>query len=218
MNTHDKSGTVPEASTKLGTETASPAPARRPGRPRSNRAQKAILDAVARLLRTQGLQGLTVDAVVADAHVSKTTVYRWWGSKQTVAMDAILQIFNEELKAPDTGVLADDLFDLMTQFSAILQTGGLGYIYVSLLVEAQQNARIEEFHQRFFSRRRVILHRIIHRGISRGELSSAADPDLVADALFGPIIFRLLTGLNAVDETMIATLLSTVLRGMRPES
>jgi AcrR family transcriptional regulator len=191
--------------------------ARRPGRPRSGRAQKAILDAVARLLRTRGLQGLTVDAVVADANVSKGTVYRWWGSKQTVAMDAILQIFNEELKMPDTGILADDLRSLMTQFSTVLQTGGLGYIYVSLLVEAQQNARIEEFHQRFFSRRRVLLHRIIRRGIARGELAGGTDTDLVADALFGPIIFRMLTGINKVDDAMIEDLLGSVLRGMRQE-
>lgn len=213
MNAHDENSTFPENSAEPVT-TAAP---RRPGRPRSSRAQKAILDAVARLLRTEGLQGLTVDAVVADAHVSKTTVYRWWGSKHTVAMDAILQIFNEELKVPDTGVLADDLYALMAQFSAVLQTGGLGYIYVSLLVEAQQNARIEEFHQRFFSRRRVVLHRIIRRGMARGELSASVDPDLVTDALFGPIIFRLLTGISKIDDAMIHDLLASVLRGMRPE-
>ncbi len=214
MTAHDDNSAVPMVDTELDAKSAPLIPARRPGRPRSDRAQKAILDAVARLLRTRGLQGLTVDAVVAEAHVSKTTVYRWWGSKHTVAMDAILQIFNEELKVPDTGKLADDLYMLMVQFAAVLQTGGLGYIYVSLLVEAQQSARIDEFHQRFFSRRRVLLHRIIRRGIARGELAATTDPDLVADALFGPIIFRLLTGIRKVDDGMIADILASVLRGM----
>jgi AcrR family transcriptional regulator len=196
-------------------DTAADAPAsdaaQRPGRPRSDRAQQAILHAAAKLLRKYGLQGLTVDAVVAEARVSKTTVYRWWGSKHTVAMDAILQIFNEELDTPDTGSVHADLYDLMKQFARVLQTDGLGYIYVSLLVEAQQNAEIEEFHRRFFTERRAILHGIIQRGVTRQELAATSDADFIADALFGPIIFRLLTGIRKVDDTMIGGLLDSVL-------
>lgn len=200
-----------------GEDTAADAPAsdaaRRPGRPRSDRAQQAILHAAAKLLRKHGLQGLTVDAVVTEARVSKTTVYRWWGSKHTVAMDAILQVFNEELDTPDTGSVHADLHALMRQFACVLQTDGLGYVYVSLLVEAQQNTEIEEFHRRFFAERRAILHGIIQRGISRRELAATSDADFMADALFGPIVFRLLTGLRKIDDAMIGGLLDSVLSG-----
>lgn len=187
---------------------------RRPGRPPSGRSQKAIMTAVIRLLRTNGLAGLTVDAVVAEARVSKGTVYRWWESKHSVAMDAILRIFNEELLTPDTGSAINDFRSLMTQFAAILQNGGLGYTYVSLLVEAQQNNRIEEFHSRFFAERRQVLHSIIRSGIARGDLAAHTDADLIVDVLFGPLIFRLLTGLHAVDDAMIEGILTTVSYGI----
>jgi AcrR family transcriptional regulator len=191
---------------------------RRRGRPRSSRSHEAILAAVGRLLRKHGLPGLTVDAVVADARVSKGTVYRWWESKQAVAMDAILRIFNAELKAPDTGSTIEDFRSLMTQFAAVLQSGGLGYTYVSLLVEAQQSQRIEEFHQRFFIERREVLYTIIRRGIRRGELTAQADPDLIVDVLFGPIIFRLLTGLGTIDGDMINGILATAFQGLTPSA
>jgi AcrR family transcriptional regulator len=191
---------------------------RGPGRPRSSRSHEAILKAVGRILRTHGLQGLTVDAVVSDARVSKGTVYRWWESKHAVAMDAILRIFNAELQTPDTGSTIEDFRSLMKQFAALLQSDGLGYTYVTLLVDAQQNQRIEEFHRRFFAERREVLYGIIHRGVSKGELIAQADPDLIVDILFGPIIFRLLTGLHAIDEEMIDDILAAVSRGLVPPS
>jgi AcrR family transcriptional regulator len=196
-------------------EQDSPRAQRRPGRPRSNRSHQAIMAAVARLLRTNGLQGLTVDAVVADARVSKGTVYRWWESKHAVAMDAILRIFNEELLTPDTGSAIGDFRSLMTQFAATLQNGGLGYTYISLLVEAQQNNRIDEFHGRFFAERREVLHRIIRKGVARGDLAAHTDADLIVDILFGPIIFRLLTGLHKVNDEMIDGILEAVSEGIR---
>jgi AcrR family transcriptional regulator len=191
-------------------------PSRGRGRPRSDRAKMAILTAAASILRSQGLQGLTIDAVVAHARVSKSTVYRRWVSKQAVAMDAILQILNEELCAPDTGSFAEDMRSLMNQFAEVMQKDGLGYIYVSLLVEAQQAHTIDEFHKRFFAERRVVLHRIVARGISRGDLIGDVEPDLIADMLFGPIIFRLLTGLHLIDGAMVDDILKAVLPGLSP--
>lgn len=161
-----------------------------------------------------GLQGLTVDAVVADARVSKGTVYRWWDSKHALAMDAILRIFNEELDIPDTGSVIEDFRFFMKQFTEVLQRGGLGYTYVSLLMEAQQDRRIEDLHQRCFYKRRKVLYKIIQRGIERGELKSQLDRDLIVDQLFGSIVFRLLTSMGAIDDAMIDGLLITVSDGL----
>jgi AcrR family transcriptional regulator len=202
--------------TVIGNKTSETSSSKGRGRPRSDRAKTAILTAATSLLRSEGLQGLTIDAVVANAKVSKSTVYRWWVSKEAVAMDAILQILNDELQAQDTGSFAEDMRLLMNQFAAVMQKDGLGYIYVSLLVEAQQALRIEEFHKKFFAERRVVIHKIVARGISRGELVGGVEPDLVADMLFGPIVFRLLTGIHAIDGDMIDGILASVLHGLSP--
>jgi len=64
---------------------------RKPGRPRSAQAHKAILDATLELLAEEGFHGLSIEAVAAKAGVGKTTIYRRWPSKDELVMDAILK-------------------------------------------------------------------------------------------------------------------------------
>ena len=59
------------------------------GRPRSERARKAILEAAAELLLARGLSAVSMDAVAERAGVSKATIYRWWATKETLALDAL---------------------------------------------------------------------------------------------------------------------------------
>jgi AcrR family transcriptional regulator len=184
------------------------------GRPPSTRSHDAIIDAVARILRAQGLHGLTVDSVVAEAKVSKGTVYRLWDSKSAVAIDAILKILNTEIETPDTGSALKDFRSLMRQFAEVLQRGGLGYTYISLLIEAQQNHMINGIHQRLFRERRNVFYSVVEKAIARGELSGDLDRDLLSDMLFGPIVLRLITGVKEIDEEMIEHVLSIVCRGV----
>jgi AcrR family transcriptional regulator len=61
----------------------------RRGRPRSERASDAIFDAAAELLLEHGLDAVSMDAVAERAGVSKATIYRWWPTKETLALDAL---------------------------------------------------------------------------------------------------------------------------------
>lgn len=80
--------------------TEAPATVTRRGRPRSERARKAILAATIELLREQGLHATCMDDVAARAGVSKATIHRWWPSKEVLALDA---------SATETGSLRGDL-------------------------------------------------------------------------------------------------------------
>ena len=62
---------------------------RRRGRPRSAKAQSAILDAATELLLTEGLADVSMDEVAERAGVSKATIYRWWPTKETLALEAL---------------------------------------------------------------------------------------------------------------------------------
>lgn len=189
-------------------------PARRRGRPPSNRSQEAILAAAGELLREGGLAALTVDAVVAQAKVSKGTVYRLWDTKSAIAIDAILRVLNREIITPDTGSAKEDFRALMRQFADVLQRGGLGYTYISLLIEAQQDNRIADIHQRLFRERRSVFFKVVAKGIQRGELPPDVDNDLLSDMLFGPTVLRLVTGVGKVDSSMIDVTLEVVYRGL----
>ena len=84
------------------------APAR-PGRPRSERARLAILEAGADLLLEGGLAAATIEGIAARAGVSKVTIYKWWPSRGAVAVDSFFHRYRQTISFEETGDLAHDL-------------------------------------------------------------------------------------------------------------
>jgi len=81
----------------------------RAGRPRSEEAHRAVLEAAADLLVEGGLARATIEAVAARAGVSKVTIYKWWPSRGAVAIDAYFHRYRATAEFEDTGELATDL-------------------------------------------------------------------------------------------------------------
>src|ERR1700683_1203393 len=81
----------------------------RPGRPRSERARLATLEATANLLIEGGLPAATIEAVAARAGVSKVTIYKWWPSRGALAIDAYFHRFAQTNVFPDSGNTVEDI-------------------------------------------------------------------------------------------------------------
>lgn len=60
------------------------------GRPRSEEARRAVLEAAAQLLRAEGYEGLTIGGIAELAGVGRQTVYRWWPSKAAIVSEAVV--------------------------------------------------------------------------------------------------------------------------------
>src|SRR5687768_17729242 len=86
---------------------------RGPGRPRSEEAHGAILDAAVDLVREVGYDAVAMEAIAARAGVGKATVYRRWSGKETLIADAIERLMRATMPVPDTGTVAGDLAVLM---------------------------------------------------------------------------------------------------------
>src|ERR1035438_5905211 len=83
---------------------------RPPGRPRSEQSRQAILGSTLKLLRRQGgFPDLSIEAIAADANVSKATVYRWWPTKAALVADAFSASAEQELQFPDTRSVRNDI-------------------------------------------------------------------------------------------------------------
>src|SRR3982074_1068849 len=75
-----------------GTDTetgAAPETCRRPGRPRSEQAEQAIIEATLALFAEQGVEGVGGGAVAARARVGKATIYRRWPNKEELLLAAL---------------------------------------------------------------------------------------------------------------------------------
>src|SRR5579859_7686549 len=85
-----------------------PVAGRRPGRPRSALAERAILEATLELLAEVGIEALSIEGVAARAGVGKTTIYRRWESKEELIVAAVRRL---QVQAPivDTGNFRADI-------------------------------------------------------------------------------------------------------------
>jgi AcrR family transcriptional regulator len=173
---------------------SAPATSRPPGRPRSARADRAILDAALALFVEEGFDAMTVEGVAARAGVAKTTVYRRWGSKEDLVVAAIARMIGD-VRTPDTGSLRDDLVDLLTQMTTLLTGTVAGEVLPRMLGEvARQTPLGRAYVAGVLQPRFRELDMVLRRGVERGELPADADLELARDLVIGPMIVRRVLG------------------------
>jgi AcrR family transcriptional regulator len=176
----------------------------RAGRPRSAESRRAIIQSAMHILQNDGYAALNIEAIAARAGVSKQTIYRWWPSAAFIVLEALtadMQSSVQESLVPDTGSLKGDLLDLVRPtVRALAQRRGP--VFKALIAEAQADARFAEaFRTSLMAAHRETVRAIVGRAQLRGEVGFDADVELAADMIYGPILYRLLNGHAALDET-----------------
>jgi AcrR family transcriptional regulator len=171
---------------------AEEAPARGRGRPRSEEADQAILNATLRMLGTQGVAGTTIEGVAADAGVGKTTIYRRWPTKTDLILAAISDIVPPG-DPPDTGSMAGDMAALAETQQRRLAGSGLSGIVPRVLAESMGDPDLHrDFVDRVVDPFRAMLRLFIERGIERGELRPDLEVEALVDLLHSIPIYKIL--------------------------
>jgi AcrR family transcriptional regulator len=166
----------------------------RRGRPRSEASRQAILQAASELMIERGLSSISMDALAQRAGASKATIYRWWPSKELLALDAL---FSEWAPADghDTGSLEGDLLALIRPWARQLAAKPYGRVVAALIMKAQNDPEFAELYRaRFIEPRRDGARALFARAIERGEIPADTDIEVVLDVLYGPFYHRLLHG------------------------
>jgi AcrR family transcriptional regulator len=203
--------------TRVGAMTADPAAdTPRRGRPRSEKARLAILEAAAELLLEHGLPAVSMDAVAERAGVSKATIYRWWRTKETLALDAL---YNEWAAAAppakSTGSLRGDLMALLRPWVRLASSRPYGRVISALITQAQMDPEFAAVYQsRFIEPRREQAGAVIRRAIERGEIPADTKVEVVLDLLYGPLYHRLLHGHAPLNDSFVRDVVDTALDGI----
>jgi AcrR family transcriptional regulator len=196
----------------------SPIPApRRPGRPRSEQVTAAILHAASELLAEEGLLAMTLDAVAARAGTSRATIYRWWDSKEALALDTFVVGFEGQVgwASIDTGSLAGDLRAILEARMRVLTVPGALRLLAALLAQAHADPAFGAVcRERVFTPIRDSARKIFERAMARGEIPAETNVDLAIDLLVGPMNNRLWNGCATVDATFVSSIVRCVVIGL----
>jgi AcrR family transcriptional regulator len=188
------------------------------GRPRSQQAHRAILAAAGELLLARGLSAVSMDAVAERAGVSKATIYRWWPTKETLALDALYTEWAAARPHPrDTGTLRGDLLSLLRPWARLAGSRPYGRVVAALLAEAQTDpAFATEYRNRVVEPRRDQARAIFQRALERGEIPANTKVEVALDLLFGALYHRLLHGHARLNDPFVRDLVDTALSGIQP--
>jgi AcrR family transcriptional regulator len=188
--------------------------AARPQRPRSVRARKAVLDATNTLLAEGGLPAATIDAISTRSGVSKATIYKHWPCRTAVAAEAFGLRMSTALPLPDTGSARGDLREQVRQVSAFYASQA-GTVFAQLLAASVTDPEAAQFFRTFFlAGRRRAIGELWARALARGEADPGIDVEVAQDVLFGPLVFRLLSGHAPLTGEEAEQIADAALRGL----
>src|SRR5690349_7776307 len=100
---------------------------------RSARVAADVHQAVRSLISERGYGNFTVGDIAARAGVADSSIYRRWGSLETLLADVALTRLNAQSPMPDTGSLAGDLRSYAAQVAREI-TGPDGLAVLHLVV------------------------------------------------------------------------------------
>jgi AcrR family transcriptional regulator len=164
--------------------------ARRPGRPRSERAKQAILDATIDAVGDCGIDGVRCEDVAARAGVGKATLYRRWPGKEDLLIAAFASL-KSPLPEPRGESVREDLIAMLEVMVADSDDPRYAQQYALLHGEGQRYPRLMARYKELVAEpRRELVRSVLRRGVATGELRPDTDIEVAMLALMGAVLAR----------------------------
>jgi AcrR family transcriptional regulator len=186
---------------------------KRPGG-RSARVRAAVLMAALDELAAGGYGSFSCEAVAERAGVHKTTVYRRWGTRENLMLDALLEGGKVSVPIPDTGSLLGDLVAYGTAMAAVVTAPAFEATVRAVAATGDRDPPLGDASRRFWRTRGDLAGAIVQRAIARGEVPARTDPGLVIEALTAPLYFRLLLSGEPIDAAFVQAVAELVAAGI----
>jgi AcrR family transcriptional regulator len=165
-------------------------PARRPGRPRSERAEQAIIDATIEAIGECGIDGVRCEDVAARAGVGKATLYRRWPGKEDLLIAAFAAMRRPLPQARGESA-REDLIRMLTVVAEDADDPRYAQQYALLHGAGERFPRlVARYKERVIEPRRELIRSVLRRGIEAGELRADTDVEVAMLLLTGAVMAR----------------------------
>jgi AcrR family transcriptional regulator len=201
-----------------GAETSAEAvrDARRPGRPRSERAEQAILDATLDAIIECGIEGVRCEDVAARAGVGKATLYRRWTGKEDLLIAAFASI-KSPLPEPAGQSVRADLTAMLTVMAEDANDPRYARQFALLHDEGQRYPRlVKRYKEQVVEPRRELIRSVLRRGIASGELRADTDVEIAMLTLTGAVLARGKHDLGPAEPDFAARVVNELMLGLAP--
>ncbi len=198
--------------------TKASASVRRRTRGPSSRVRAAAIAATLAELAEGGYSGLSLERVARRAGVHKTTLYRRWGTREELVLEAMLERAGEHIPVPDTGSLRRDLLELASTAAANAASPEVAAMARAVAAESPHDSKLAAANRRFWAERLALDRVIVERAIERGEVAAGTDPQRVIETVLGPIHLRLLLTGEPVDRRFLEGVVDVVVHGIARQS
>jgi AcrR family transcriptional regulator len=185
------------------------------GAVRSSATERAILKAAAQVLREDGYDNFSIEAVAKRARAGKPTIYRWWGNKTNLICDVYTQIKPATIEVREPGSVREEIAEYYDQVWKIWSSRTAATVSRRLIADAQIDRNfLLVYRDSYLAKRHEPLVSSLKRGIERGELPGDVDIDLVVD-LFSGFHMRRLMMEQPVDPRLTRQVVDVILEGLR---
>jgi AcrR family transcriptional regulator len=173
---------------------------RPPGRPRSERASRAIIGATLEMLvEGVSVDSLSMEAVAARAGVGKATLYRRWPNKQAVVSDALASLY-EPPAAVSNGSVRQNLVAAVADLRRWAVSSTAGRLLPHFLGGMCRSPELQaQYVQSVIEPRKAVLREILRRGVASRDLDPRLDPEVTLTVVFGSVLFDLVLAAADAD-------------------
>jgi AcrR family transcriptional regulator len=186
------------------------------GRPRSEAAERAILQATVELLQEVGLTRMTIEAVAARAGVGRPTIYRRWSSKEAMAVAAVLA-YVPPVPRPTVDDPITALHEIVPKAVEQMTDPRIRRIALEVLAACADDPELARTYRGHHQARREVSLELIRRAVETGRLRADVDPELLLDKITGPPLYRFfLAGTPPMPEHELHNLIDEVCDAARP--
>lgn len=188
---------------------------RSPGRPREPEVDQRILDAAFQLMAQHGYNRMSMDAVAANAGVTKPTIYRRYASKIELATAAVIAYCQQK---PPTypGNTRGDLVAQMSDFRRALDRPfGMAMLGTMLAEEHDTPELLACFRTYLVAPRRKALHAILAEAQARNEFRPDAKLDQAVNFLIGSYYAQYVAG-DPLPDDWATEVVDSVLEILKP--
>ncbi|MFE7746804.1 TetR/AcrR family transcriptional regulator [Nocardia sp. NPDC057455] len=183
--------------------------------PRKLRSRARLLDAATALLKTGGLEAVTVEAVTTMSKVARTTLYRHFDNAVQLRAATLERLLPPVIEAPPAGPLRQRLIELLSRQAAVVNDAPLQISTLAWLATGERGASgtgpaLTSLRQRLIEQYRKPFDQLFGDPEVRAQLGEF-DVTPALTQLVGPIVFARLVGLAPTTPAECARLVDDFL-------